>query len=165
MASLYELEGQWLQLVNAYDCAETDEEAEQIVQEMLDKQEEIGAKADVYAKIVRNKLAEADAYKAEKNRLAERQKAAENVAERLKQGLLEIMKVTGQTEIKTSIGKWKVADNPWKCEVLDIGKVPEEFHIHVEDKIDKAEILRQFKETGEIIPGCEFKREQGIRFK
>ena len=75
------------------------------------------------------------------------------------------MKLTGQTEIVTSIGKWRVQQNPVSCEVYDVDKIPMEYHIKQEDKIDKKGLLAHYKATGELIEGCEFKAETGIRFK
>ena len=69
------------------------------------------------------------------------------------------------SEIKTTIGKWKVQNNPWSCDVTDIDKIPMEYHIKQEDKIDKAGLLKHFALTGEVIDGCEFVQKQGIRFR
>ena len=165
MASLYELNKWYTNLLADYDAAETDEEREAILLMLAGAGDEITEKAEAYAKVIRMKEEEANGFKAEADRLTARRKAAENMVKRLKETLLYAMKITGTQEIKTSIGKWKLADNPWSCEVLDIDTVPQEYHIKVEDKIDKKALLDTFKATGEIIPGCSFKREQGIRFK
>lgn len=165
MASLYELSAEMADLMEAYDMAANDAERDEAVQSIIGLQGAISEKADTYAKIIRNKLAEADAFKKEAKRLTDKARTAENLAERLKDAMLDAMKLTGQREIVTTIGKWRVQNNPWACDVVDIERVPAEYHIKQEDKIDKVALLKQFKETGEIIPGCTFRQEQGIRFK
>lgn len=163
--TLYELSAEMAGFIDAYDMAETDEERAEIAQSLVDLHGEITDKADGYAKVMRNKMAEAEALKKEAKRLTNKAKAAENLAERLKNAMLDAMKMTGQTEIPTSIGKWRVQNNPWSCEVVDIDKVPMQYHIKQEDNIDKAGLLKQFALTGEVVDGCEFVQKQGIRFR
>lgn len=163
--TLYELSAEMAGLIDAYDMAETEEERAEIAQSLVDLHGEITDKADGYAKVMRNKMAEAEALKKEAKRLTDKAKAAENLAERLKNTMFDAMKLTGQTEISTSIGKWRVQNNPWSCEVVDIDKIPIQYHIKQEDKIDKAGLLKQFALTGEVVDGCEFVQKQGIRFR
>ena len=163
--TLYELSAEMAGYINAYDAAETEEERAEIAQSLVDLHGEITDKADGYAKVMRNKLAEAEALKKEAKRLTDKAKAAESLAERLKNVMFDAMKLTGQTEIPTSIGKWRVQNNPWSCEVVDIDKIPIQYHIKQEDKIDKAGLLKQFALTGEVVDGCEFVQKQGIRFR
>ena len=49
--------------------------------------------------------------------------------------------------------------------MLDINKVPQEWHIKCDDKIDKVGLIKHYKMTGELVDGCEFKQTEGIRFK
>lgn len=165
MASLYELSAGYALLLDEYDAAETDEEREKILAMLAEADGDITDKAESYAKVIRMKEEEAKAFKAEADRLTARRQAAENMVKRLKDALLGSMVLTGTSEIKTSIGKWKVAMNPLSCDVVDIDKVPMEYHIKQEDKIDKKGLIAHYKETGEIINGVEFKQEQGIRFR
>lgn len=165
MANLYELSAGYANLLDAYDAAETEEEREEILSMLADTEGDIADKAENYAKVIRMKEEEAKAFKAEADRLTKRRQAAENVVKRLKDALLGSMVLTGATEIKTSIGKWRVQMNPLSCDVVDIDKVPMEYHIKLEDKIDKKGLIDHYKATGEIIDGVAFKQEQGIRFK
>lgn len=165
MATMYELSANWARLVDVYDMAEDDEERAEALDELVSTEAGIEDKAEAYARIMKNYQAEADAYKAEAQRLQKRQKAAENAVERLKSALLDAMQLTGKSEIKTGIGKWKVQNNPWSCEILDEAQVPEEYHIPQPDKIDKRAILANFKLSGEIIDGVEFRQTMGLRFR
>lgn len=151
--------------MTALEDAVDDEQVEAILQEMDGIAADLGDKAEAYARILRNKQAEAEAFKAEKERLAKCQKAAEAVADRLKRRMMECMEHIGASEIQTGIGLWAVRKNPPSCKVLDESAVPAEYRIAQPDKIDKATILRHFKETGEIVPGTDIERTTGIRFK
>lgn len=165
MASLYELSAGYASLIDAYDAAETEEEREDILGMLSAVEGDIADKAEAYAKIIRMKDEEAKGFKAEADRLTKRKQAAENMVTRLKAALLDAMKLTGQTEIKTSIGGWRVQMNPMSCDVTDPDKVPERFHVPQPDKIDKAAMIREHKATGEEFDGAEFKQETGIRFR
>ena len=165
MASLYDISAGYASLIDAYDNAETDEEREGIIAMLATAEGEITEKAENYARVIRMKEEEAKAFKAEADRLTKRRQAAENMVARLKDALLGAMALTGTQEIKTSIGKWRLQMNPLSCDVVDIEKVPMQYHIKQEDKIDKKSLLADYKATGEIIDGVVFKQEQGIRFR
>jgi seryl-tRNA synthetase len=165
MASLYELSAGYATILDAYDTAETNEERKELLTMLEIAGEDINDKAEAYAKIIRMKEEEAKAFKAEADRLTNRKQAAENMVARLKAALLDSMKLTGQTEIKTSIGKWRVQMNPVSADVTDWTKVPMEFRTPQPDKVDKPSLIKRYKETGEVFEGVEFKQEQGIRFR
>ena len=165
MASLYELSAGYASFIDAYDTVETDQEREEILEMLAKAEGDIADKAEAYARIIRNKSAEADAFKAEADRLTARRRAAENLVNRLKSALKDAMVLVGTEEISTSIGKWRIQANPLSCEVMDIDQVPMEYHIKVPDAINKKALLDYYKATGEIVPGCEFHRGQSIRFR
>lgn len=165
MASLYEIRTDYATLLTMYDSAETDEAREQYLELMATADDAIDEKAEIYAKIIRNKQAEAEAYKAEAERLTAKRKSAERVIERMKEALLDVMIVAEKPEISTTIGKWKIQKNPIKCEVLNIDAIPAEYHIPQPDKVDVKAMIAQHKLTGEVFDGCEFKQEEGIRFR
>ena len=165
MASLYEISSVYAALLDAYDNAADDDEREEIVKQLIAVDGDMTDKAENYIKIIKSKEAEAKAFKEESDRLDGKAKSAANVAKRLKQVMLDAMKLTNTVKLPTSIGTWSVQNNPWSCEVLDPDKVPKEFHIPQPDKIDRTGLLKHFRATGEVIDGCEFKQELGIRFR
>lgn len=165
MASLYAIAGKYLSLVNSYDMAETDEERAEIMSMLVMARDDIADKAEAYARVIRNYKADMEAYDAEIRRLQGKKRAADNLIERLKSALFEAMELTGETEVKTSIGKWRVQDNPVSCEVVDWQKVPYEYRTPQPDKVDRKALIDHFKQTGELIEGVEYKRERGIRFR
>jgi hypothetical protein len=165
MASLYELSAEYAGFLDAYANAQNEDEAAEILQSLVDIHGDIEEKAEAYARVIRNVSAEAQAFRDEAKRLTKKAVAGENLVERLKQAVLDNMKVTGQKKIPTSIGAWSTQLNLMSCDVTDPDKVPERFHVKQPDKIDKAAMIREHKATGEIFDGAKFTQELGIRFR
>lgn len=165
MANLYELSTEYTALMAEYEAAEDDAQRAEVWAMIDALQDDIADKAEAYARIMRNMQAEAESYKAEAQRLTKKQKAAEAAVEGLKQRLLDAMTLTGAGEIKTSIGKWRIQNNPWRCKVVDADAVPAEYHIPQPDMIDRAGLLKRFKETGEMLDGVEYTQTNGLRFR
>ena len=165
MARMYELTGAWLQAVDAYDMAEDADERAEALEALEGIEADMADKADAIARIVRNYRAEVEGLKAEEQRLALKRRSRENAIERLQRIMLEAMQATGAEKVQTSIGKWSVQANPWSCEVTDLSAVPEEWHIKVEDRVDRAGLVRHFKETGEMVDGVEYRQTMGVRFR
>lgn len=99
----------------------------------------------------KNKLAEAEALKAEKMRLADRQKRAEKQADRMKEWLTYCL--NGE--------KWQSADKILKISyrrsdevVADINEVGDEFLRYKLPELDKSKIKKALK-NGEEVPGAE----------
>lgn len=168
--TLYELTGEYAELMRQYETAETDDEAESIWQQIDGLACDITTKADAYARVMRNKLADAAGYKAESERLAKLAERQEKQAERLKESIRTAMIQVGAGEIQTTIGTWKTKLNPPSCDVVDIGKVPERFRKPIQPPeipytVDKVAAKKWFKETGEIIPGLNIEQKTAVVFK
>ena len=165
MASLYEIGAEYAGFLDAYANAQNEEEAAEILQSLVDIHGEMTEKAENYIRVIKNVQSDVDGYKAEAKRLTKKATAGENLIERLKNAMLDAMKMTDTSTIKTSVGKWALSLNPMSCNVTDPDKVPERFHVPQPDKIDKAAMIREHKATGELFDGAEFTQELGIRFR
>ena len=162
---LYELTDMWSSLMADYESAESDAERAEIITALQAVECGIEQKADNYARLVKNATAEADALAEEIKRLTAKKKAAENLVDRLKENLLFAMGVAGATELKTSIGKWRIQKNPLKAVITDEKLVPARFLIEQPPVADKKAMLEEFKETGEVIPGVSFEQNESVRFR
>lgn len=165
VARMYELTGAWLQAVDAYDMAEDADERAEALAALENIETDMADKADAIARIVRNYRAEVEGLKAEEQRLALKRRSRENAIDRLQGIMLDAMQATGAEKVQTSIGKWSVQANPWSCEVTDLAAVPEEWHIKVEDRIDKRGLVEHFRMTGEMVDGVEYRQTMGVRFR
>ena len=168
--TLYELTGEYADLMRQYEEAETDEEAEAVWAQIDGLACDIAVKADAYARVMKNKQADAEAYKAEAERLKKLADREKKQAERLQESIRSAMLQIGAREVQTSIGTWRTKLNPPKCDVVDITAVPERFRVAIEPPeipytVDKAAAKKWFKETGEIIPGLNIAQETSVVFK
>jgi seryl-tRNA synthetase len=163
--NLYELTTEYTALLAEYEAAEDDERRGELL-DMIDAlQDDIGDKGEAYARVLRNLTAQHDALEAEAKRLTDKADAVEAAQKRLKAQLLSAMQRVGATKLQTSIGAWSVRINQPSVDVLDANKVPAEYHVPQDDKIDKRAILKNFKETGEIVGGVSIYRTTSIQFR
>lgn len=163
--NLYELKERYKALVDAMENCEDAEEMECIFIEMQGIDASIDAKADAYARIIRNCAAEVEGIKAEVKRLNDIKAKNEAVIEKLKENLLCAMRETGREKVETSIGKWSVRAATPHVEVTDTSKVPKEFLRFKEPDVNKGDILKLFRKTGEIVDGTDIVFTDGIMFK
>ena len=102
MSTLYELTGQYLELLEMLE--EDDGTEEQVIRDTLEGIDgELEIKADNYAKIIRELSEEAKKFETEKKRLEARQAMLENRVKMLKDNLFRTMKETGKTKFKTDL--------------------------------------------------------------
>ena len=158
--NLYKLTGEYQYLQNQIEDGD-----EQALESLDIVSGDLQHAYDGYAKLMRNLAAEAEAMREEEKRLAAKRKAIENGIDRLKQAIYTAMTITGQTKVKTSIGTWGIQKNPYSVKVYNASKVPERFLIPQPPTIDRAAILAEFKETGEVLDGVEIAQGEGVRFR
>lgn len=156
---LYELVDAALDLQEQLEAGEMDEQAftEAIDSIGLDK------KIESICGVLRNLEAEAEAFKAEKERLAARERTARNAVDRLKAYLVENVKTLGAKTVKVgtfalSLGKSK------SVEVLDATKIPAQYLIEQAPKVDKANISKALK-GGIEVPGARLLESEYLRIR
>ena len=159
MATLYDLTMAAYELQTMLESGDIDE---QVFQDTL---EGMGGdqKIENTCKVIRNLEAEAAAYKAEKERMAERQKTCENGVKRLKQNLLDYL--TACEMPKKKAGLFTVSVGTTKAvNVSNEGLLPDVYFIPQEPKIDKTAIGDALK-RGESVPGAELIENRHVRIK
>lgn len=125
MASLYELTGEMLELMEWMNDPETDAEAIQDTLEGL--QGEIEQKAEDYCKVIRQFEADAEIYKKEAERFKNKQAICENNAKRMKMAVQKAMEVTGHNSMDAGLFKLKIANNGGQRPLVIDGNVPTAF--------------------------------------
>lgn len=140
MATLYEINQEILNCV--------DMETGEIID--MDKLGELQLAFDVkvenIALWIKNLLSDAEAIKAEKNKLAERQKSCENKAKSLKEYLNTYLDGQKFKTPRVSIS-YRKSD---AVEVTDITKVKAEYLKPVEPEVDKTKIKKALKEGAKL---------------
>ena len=146
--SLYQINQQILSLMTPDENGEISEDAfEQISALQLaadEKLESIGC-------LLKDWQAEADAIKAEADRLTERRRVIEARADRLKRYAADMMLGIGKRKIETP--RCVLALRPSKAvEVLDEAKIPDAYFA-IKRTVQKAEIAKALK-AGAEVPGA-----------
>lgn len=149
MAALYELTGEFLQLMDMLEDEECDE---QCIMDTLESVEyEIEDKADGYAKIIKSLESNVDGLSKEADRLIARKRIYENRIKWLKQNLEMCMRATGKRKFTTDLFSFNIQKNGGKRKLVvdvDIEKVPEQYRIKQPDAIDGESIREFLKENG-----------------
>lgn len=147
MATLYEVTGQLLSLQDSL-ATETDLAAVTIIMDTMEGLDfEFEAKADGYAKIIRNLTSDVEGLKAEIDRLQSRKKTLENNISALKNRLEDSMIQTGKEKFKTELFSFGIQNNPPKVVIDDYSKIPAEYLIEQEPKIDNKSIKEFLQKT------------------
>ena len=134
-------------------------------QTIADTLEAMGAeeKLESYCKVIRQLEADAEVLKAEKTRIADKQKTAENSIARMKLAVSEFLKAKGVQ--KEEAGIFKVALSTSKAvEITDPTVIPEEYIKPAKIEFDKS-ALRKVLMSGESIAGAELKINEGVQIK
>lgn len=165
MATLYELTGQFQQLLEMLNDPEIEE---QVVLDTLEGIEfELEVKAENYAKIMRELEGNVESIKAEQKRLSDKRTSLESNIKRLKDHLQSAMIATGKTKFKTDLFSFNIQKNGGAAPVImdvDTAKLPDELVIYTEKPNLKA-IGEYLKEH----PDCSYahfgERGESLRIK
>lgn len=148
--TLYELTGEYLALMSALE-----EGDESMVDDLLMIEDDIEHKAENYAKVIRNLEAELEALKAEEKRLMERRRIGEKSLDRIKAALKGAMEITGKTDFKSGIFKFKIVRNGGKAPLVNVpdpADLPDDLR-KVEYKADSDAIREYIETTGDLSYG------------
>jgi len=161
VATLYELTGQYKQLL---DMAETEELDKQLIADTLEALEgEIETKADGYAKIIRELEGKAELLKSEIDRLSNRKTAIENNIKSMKEALQNAMYITGKVKFKTNLFNFSIQKNPPKLVIDKPEEIPEEFLIPQPPKVDNAKLKEILKEKE--LPFAHLEQSESLRIR
>jgi len=159
MATLYELTGQYRELL---ELAESEELDKQLIADTLEGLDgEIEIKADGYAKVIRELEGKTAVLKDEIDRLSKRKSVIENNIKNLKQALETAMRATGKTKFKTELFSFNIQKNPARLVIT--GEVPEEFLIPQEPKVDNKAIKELLKQ--QELPFAYLEQSESLRIR
>lgn len=162
MATLYTLTSDWLNLYEMMSDSEIDEEM--VLDSIEGVDGEIEAKAEGYAMVRAQLKADADAIKAEEERLYARRKAIENNVKRLEGSLQDAMELTGKTKFKTALFSFGIQNNAPSVVIDDATAIPEEFLIQQEPKVNKTAIKDLLK-NGEVLSYAHLETGKSLRIR
>ena len=143
MAKLYEIKNEFNELLLMAD--EQGLSLDDIKDTMDGIEFEFEEKADSTAKMIRTLIADADAVKAEKDRLADREKALRNSAGNLKKYLEAMMLEVDKKKFKTKLFSFNIQKNASSVKVEVEELLPKKYLIPQPDKVDKKQLLNDLK--------------------
>jgi len=161
MATLYELTGQYRELLELAESEELDKQLIADTLEGLDGEFEI--KADGYAKVIRELEGKADLLKNEIERLSKRKTAIENNIKAMKEALQNAMYITGKVKFKTNLFNFSIQKNPPKLVIDKPEEIPEEFLIPQPPKVDNAKLKEILKEKE--LPFAHLEQSESLRIR
>ena len=164
MATLYELSGEYLELLEMAEDPETDPQAFNDTLESLDL--EFEDKADGYAKIIAQMNADSGAIGDEIKRLQARKKSMEGNIDRMKKSLQLAMETTGKRKFKTSLFSFGVQKNPPRVvmDVENLTDIPIDYLVPQDPTVDKKKIMAELK-SGAALPVAHLEQDEGIRIR
>ena len=165
MANLYELVGNLKEFEYHYNQAETDEELLEAEKYLIDAEVELTEKVENIAKFIKNLEAERESFKKESDRLASKAKSLGNKADSLKRYLQESLEASGVDKVKGQLFTVSLQNNAMSLDVSNTEHIPMEFKRTPEPVVNKRELLKHIKDTGEIFDGVEVKRTRSIRIR
>lgn len=126
-------------------------------------EEAIEIKVESIAKIVKATEGEVGVILEEETRLANKRRALQNSAERLKEYAKGELRKTGIQKVKGKLFTIALQKNPPSVEIFSESDIPEDyFRIVTQKSIDKKSILEVLK-AGESVPGVSLKQTESLR--
>lgn len=157
MSNLYELSTEYATFLAAVESGDIPEEAIEDTLAGLDG--ELEEKIDNIACIIKQLNAEADAIKAEKDALNERQQAKAHHADRLKDYIRQSMSLAGKKKIETARNSVSIGKPATKAVITDLGalrgfeSVWKPYDYTKETNVDKT-ALKEALQSGTVVPGA-----------
>ena len=142
---LYEITGGILELLTMAEDLELDQKMIRDTMEGLDF--EFEEKAEAYAKIIKTLEMDITGLDTEIQRMTKKKATIKNNIDRLKRSLEGAMIATGKRKFKTALFGFGIQKNPPSLNVLDESKIPDEFWIEQQPKLDKKAVLAFVKEN------------------
>lgn len=162
--TLYEIEDRYRA---ALDLLYDDSLPEDVAIDTIESVEaEMEVKAEAYAAIIGNLEHLAEGIREQEKRQAERRKALENKADRLRQRLLDAMVNGGIPKFDTPRFRISVRSNPENVVIDDEDAIPNDYKREVPARYepDKA-LMKAALKDGYVIPGAHIERSQRVDIK
>ena len=151
MNTLYQLQAEYLQLLDMLQDPDVDPEA--IADTLEGLEGEIEVKADALITVCKELDVQAVKWKAEKERAEKNQRTTENSAKRIKESILQAMQMAGKQKMPTEHYNLSIAKNGGLAPLVLKGPVPMEYCKHEPDNTKIRELLKnnsvEWAELGE----------------
>lgn len=157
MAKLYELTGIFLEI----DEMAVDDETKLDTLDSIDWEHDFSEKIENCIKVIRNKNARVEAYKAEIARLDALKKSESKAIEEIEKRISEAMRLTQHDKLDTTL--FKVGFRKSKAVVVDEDKLPKKYQI-VSYKPDKK-MIKELLNSGATIRGAHIEERSNLSIR
>lgn len=161
--NLYELTEDMRRIVSDIEAGEG-ELTEEIENALTLNADNAIEKLEGYGKVLAGFKADAEGFKAEEKRLADKRRVVENVIAKLKTRAFEYMEAAGTKKVVAGTFTFAVQKSSPSLDVADEGIVPYEYFLEQAPTLDRKTILAELK-TGSCVPGCSIKQGSHLRIR
>ena len=165
MANLYNLTDQFKRAEYYFNNAETEDEMLEAEKYLIEAEADLSEKAENIARLIKNFEAERESFKKESDRLAAKAKSFDNKVTNLKRYLKDNLEVAGVDKVKGNLFTVSLRNNPISLDLSSEQHIPMAFKRTPEPVVNKRELLKYIKETGETFEGVELKRTRSLIIK
>ena len=165
MTTLYELTATLRHLLDLAQSGEVEQATIDATIESMDLKTDVEKKIEGYVIVMDELKAQAKRIKAEEERLAGRRRSIEKNEKRMKDTLLDQMKLLETPKVKTDKYTIWYQNNPESIRVSDETKIPKRFFKEQKPKLDRRALLDELKATDEEIEGVEVTQTEGVRYR
>ena len=162
MATLYELVPAYKSVMDEIEA--NPEEADKWLDTLDSINCAIEVKTDGYVKMMKM-LQDTEGMKKEAKRLADRAKAQENLANKLKERLQYAMELIGRDKIKTELFTVSLQANPVSVDDYEPELIPEKYKRKTLVIDLDRQAIKQAIQNGESVPGACLKTSKSIRIR
>ena len=164
MLKLYEITGEYLTLCQMAE--DTDVDATVFVDTIASIKGELEVKADSYAMIITNLNGDIEKIDKEIERLTHMKKVLKNRTNHLKNNLENAMKLMDVRKLKTDFRSYSIQKNPQSLNIIDESKIPAEYLISQDPKLDRTRLLADVKANPKKFAGiAETKQTESLRIR
>lgn len=157
MAKLYELTGIFLEI----DEMDIDDETKLDTLDSIDWKHDFSEKIENCIKVIRNKNARVEAYKAEIKRLQDLKASEEKAVERIKSSVSDAMRLTQHDKLDTTL--FKVGFRKSKAVIVDETKLPKKY-MKAKWSPDK-ETIKELLKSGATIRGAHIEERSNLSIR
>ena len=165
MSNLYELSYDYRRAAEFLDQAEDETELKYALDLITELEVALESKVENTAKLIKSFEAEADKFKAEAKRLNDKSTSYANKAKSLKDWIHDSFYQNGIDRIKGDLFTVALQNNPVSLDIESVDKIPKEYLIEQEPRVDKRALLKDIKDHGVYVEGVGLKQDKHVRIR
>lgn len=165
MANLYELSHEYRQAEQLLNQAEDEIELKYAMDLLTELEVALEEKVENTAKLIKTFEAEAEKFKTEAKRLNDKAASYAKKSKSLKDWIYDSFYQNGIEQIDGELFTVALQNNPVALDIQSEDKIPKEYLIEQQPKIDRRLLLKDIKDNGVYIEGVGLKQERHVRIR